>query len=405
MSRADWTYLKTTNKILKEGVWDTKEVVRPKWADGTPAHTAKVFAINNVYDLEKEFPIVTLRFTNWKAAIDEILWIWQLKSNNVNDLNSHIWDQWADEKGSIGKAYGWQIGQKSIYKEGEFDQIDRVIWYLKNQPAFRSILTEIFVHKDLHEMGLYPCVHGAQFDVTDGKLNLFLNQRSNDTLAAGSWNVVQYAALVYMLAQVCNLKPGKLSHMIVNSHIYDRHMPYIVDITLSRAKLVEERLRAINLKDAKDKLSLEAYEALKNFKKHLSSNFDYDGLIKEAQELEIKIGQYDLSNKDENHLYFCKDPIDFEKYVKDVTSQEAFERAQYIVDTMASYPELEEILSFKSPKLILDKNVTDFYKFISPKTKDKDGKIIDNPNSSFSVQDYDYLEEGVKLQSKVPVAE
>ncbi len=405
MSRADWIYLKTTNKILKEGVWDTKEVVRPKWADGTPAHTAKVFAINNVYDLEKEFPIVILRFTNWKAAIDEILWIWQLKSNNVNDLNSHIWDQWADEKGSIGKAYGWQIGQKSIYKEGEFDQIDRVIWYLKNQPAFRSILTEIFVHKDLHEMGLYPCVHGAQFDVTDGKLNLFLNQRSNDTLAAGSWNVVQYSALVYMLAQVCNLKPGKLSHMIVNSHIYDRHMPYIVDITLSRAKLVEERLRAINLKDAKDKLSPEAYEALKNFKKHLSSNFDYDSLIKEAQELEVKIGQYDLSNKDENHLYFCKDPIDFEKYVKDVTSQEAFERAQYIVDTMASYPEFEEILSFKSPKLILDKNVTDFYKFISPKTKDKDGKIIDNPNSSFSVQDYDYLEEGVKLQSKVPVAE
>lgn len=405
MSRADWTYLKTTNKILKEGVWDTKEVVRPKWADGTPAHTAKVFAINNVYDLEKEFPIVTLRFTNWKAAIDEILWIWQLKSNNVNDLNSHIWDQWADENGSIGKAYGWQIGQKSIYKEGEFDQIDRVIWYLKNQPAFRSILTEIFVHKDLHEMGLYPCVHGAQFDVTDGKLNLFLNQRSNDTLAAGSWNVVQYAALVYMLAQVCNLKPGKLSHMIVNSHIYDRHMPYIVDITLSRAKLVEERLRAINLKDAKDKLSPEAYEALKNFKKQLSGYIDYDGLIKEAQELEVKVGQYDLSNKDENHLYFGKAPIDFEKYVKDVTSQEAFERAQYIVDTMISYPEFEEILSFKSPKLILDKNVTDFYKFISPKTKDKDGKIIDNPNSSFSVQDYNYLEEGVKLQSKVPVAE
>lgn len=405
MSRADWIYLKTTNKILKEGVWDTKEVVRPKWADRTPAHTAKVFAINNVYDLEKEFPIVTLRFTNWKASIDEILWIWQLKSNNVNDLNSHIWDQWADEKGSIGKAYGWQIGQKSIYKEGEFDQIDRVIWYLKNQPAFRSILTEIFVHKDLHEMGLYPCVHGAQFDVTDGKLNLFLNQRSNDTLAAGSWNVVQYSALVYMLAQVCNLKPGKLSHMIVNSHIYDRHMPYIVDITLSRAKLVEERLRAINLKDAKDKLSPEAYEALKNFKKQLSGYIDYDSLIKEAQELEVKVGQYDLSNKDENHLYFGKDPIDFEKYVKDVTSQEAFERAQYIVDTMASYPEFEEILSFKSPKLILDKNVTDFYKFISPKTKDKDDKIIDNPNSSFSVQDYDYLEEGVKLQSKVPVAE
>ena len=177
-------------------------------------------------------------------------------------------------------------------------------------------------------------------------------------------------------------------------------MPYIVDITLSRARLVEERLQALNLKDAKAKLPSKAYEVLKTFKKQLSGYIDYDSLIKEAQELEVKVGQYDLSNKDENHLYFGKDPIDFEKYVKDVTSQEAFERAQYIVDAMASYPEFEELLSFKSPKLILDINVTDFYKFISPKTKDKDGKIIDNPNSSFFVQDYDYLEEGVKLQSK-----
>ena len=266
MSKADWIYLKTTNRILKEGSWDTREIVRPKWLDKTPAHTAKIFAVNNVYDLEEEFPIVTLRFTNWKASIDEILWIWQKKSNNVNDLNSHIWDQWADKNGSIGKAYGYQLGRKAKYPNGEFDQVDRIIWYLKNQPAFRSMITELFVHEDLHEMGLYPCVHGAQFDVTDGKLNLFLNQRSNDTLAAGSWNVVQYATLVYMLAQVCKLKPGKLSHMIVNSHIYDRHIPFIVDITLSRAKLILNRASALNFEAIKKIMTKEEFLSFtKNF--------------------------------------------------------------------------------------------------------------------------------------------
>lgn len=394
MSKADWIYLKTTNRILKEGSWDTKEIVRPKWLDKTPAHTAKIFAVNNVYDLEEEFPIVTLRFTNWKASIDEILWIWQKKSNNVNDLNSHIWDQWADKNGSIGKAYGYQLGRKAKYPNGEFDQVDRVIWYLKNQPAFRSMITELFVHEDLHEMGLYPCVHGAQFDVTDGKLNLFLNQRSNDTLAAGSWNVVQYATLVYMLAQVCKLKPGKLSHMIVNSHIYDRHIPFIVDITLSRAKLILNRASALNFEAIKKMMTEEEFSNFANFVERLkNSNVNFDKPLKEAQELEFKV-------ENENNFNF-----DFENYSKAITDTKEFKCVEFIVDTMLNNPSFEKALGFSSPKLILDKNVNNFYNFISPKTRDESGNIIDNANSSFNLENYNYSSEGVKLQAKVPVAE
>lgn len=394
MSKADWIYLKTTNRILKEGFWDTKEIVRPKWSDKTPAHTAKIFAVNNVYDLEEEFPIVTLRFTNWKASIDEILWIWQKKSNNVNDLNSHIWDQWADKNGSIGKAYGYQLGRKAKYPNGEFDQVDRVIWYLKNQPAFRSMITELFVHEDLHEMGLYPCVHGAQFDVTDGKLNLFLNQRSNDTLAAGSWNVVQYATLVYMLAQVCKLKPGKLSHMIVNSHIYDRHIPFIVDITLSRAKLILNRASALNFEAIKKMMTEEEFSNFANFVERLkNSNVNFDKPLKEAQELEFKV-------ENENNFNF-----DFENYSKAITDTKEFKCAEFIVDTMLNNPSFEKALGFSSPKLILDKSVDNFYNFISPKTRDESGNIIDNANSSFNLENYNYSSEGVKLQAKVPVAE
>lgn len=394
MSKADWIYLKTTNRILKEGSWDTKEIVRPKWSDKTPAHTAKIFAVNNVYDLEEEFPIVTLRFTNWKASIDEILWIWQKKSNNVNDLNSHIWDQWADKNGSIGKAYGYQLGRKAKYPNGEFDQVDRVIWYLKNQPAFRSMVTELFVHEDLHEMGLYPCVHGAQFDVTDGKLNLFLNQRSNDTLAAGSWNVVQYATLVYMLAQVCKLKPGKLSHMIVNSHIYDRHIPFIVDITLSRAKLILNRASALNFEAIKKMMTKEEFLSFTNFIERLKkSNVNFDKFLKEAQDLELKV-------ENENNFNF-----DFENYSKAITDTKEFKCAEFIVDTMLNNPSFEKALGFSSPKLILDKSVDNFYNFISPKTRDESGNIIDNANSSFNLENYNYSSEGVKLQAKVPVAE
>ncbi len=406
MSVADWIYLKTTNKILKMGSWDTNEVVRPKWADGTSAHTAKIFAVNNVYNLAKEFPIVTLRFTNWKAAIDEILWIWQKKSNNVNDLNSHIWDQWADKNGSIGKAYGYQVGRKAKYKDGEFDQIDRVIWYLKNQPAFRSMVTELFVHEDLHEMGLYPCVHGMQFDVTNGELNMFLNQRSNDTLAAGSWNVVQYSALVYMLAQVCGLKPGKLSHMIVNSHIYDRHVPFIVDITLSRAKLIEERLKVMDMNKAKQILSNEEFEMFKSFAQTIKKDkSSFDEILDEARALEQKIGRFDLSGDNPQHLKYSENQIDFEAYTKSVTKSDAFKKADFIVETMLAFPNFEKVFDFVSPKLVLDAEIKNFYDFKSPKMKDENGKIVDNPQSSFSVKDYTYQKDGVKLQAKVPVAE
>ena len=316
------------------------------------------------------------------------------KSNNVNDLNSHIWDQWADKNGSIGKAYGYQLGRKAKYPNGEFDQVDRVIWYLKNQPAFRSMITELFVHEDLHEMGLYPCVHGAQFDVTDGKLNLFLNQRSNDTLAAGSWNVVQYATLVYMLAQVCKLKPGKLSHMIVNSHIYDRHIPFIVDITLSRAKLILNRASALNFEAIKKMMTEEEFSNFANFVERLkNSNVNFDKPLKEAQELEFKV-------ENENNFTF-----DFENYSKAITDTKEFKCVEFIVDTMLNNPSFEKALGFSSPKLILDKNVNNFYNFISPKTRDESGNIIDNANSSFNLENYNYSSEGVKLQAKVPVAE
>ena len=406
MSRADWIYLKTTNRILKEGAWDANEIVRPKWADGTPAHSVKVFAVNNVYNLGEEFPIVTLRYTNWKAAIDEILWIWQLKSNDVNKLNSHIWDQWADGNGTIGKAYGWQVAQKSIYKDGEFDQIDRVIWYLKHQPAFRSMVTELFVHKDLHEMGLYPCVHGMQFDVTDGKLNLFLNQRSNDTLAAGSWNVVQYAGLVYMLAQTCNLKPGILSHMIVNSHIYDRHIPFIVDITFSRAQLIAQLMEKIDLSTVKEKLTAEEYTAFENFYNEVNkTKVDFSIELERARQFEEVIRKLDLPKDSPERYHFDPKIINFEKYTKQIVSTDEFKKADMIVETMVNHPKFDSVLGFATPKLILDKNVTDFYDFKSPKMKDINGKIVDNPESSFKVENYNYEQEGVKLKAKVPVAE
>ena len=227
MSYADKIFIQNCKDILENGCWDTQFNVRPHWADGTPAHTVKKFGIVNRYDLQKEFPILTIRKTFIKSAIDEILWIWQKKSNNVNDLNSHIWDSWADESGSIGKAYGYQLSIKHKYPEGEFDQVDRVIFDLKNNPNSRRILTNIYNFADLSEMHLYPCAYSMTFNVADGKLNGILNQRSNDMIVANNWNVCQYAILIIMLAQVCNLKPGELVHVISDAHIYDRHIPII----------------------------------------------------------------------------------------------------------------------------------------------------------------------------------
>ncbi len=227
MSYADLVYRDTCRKILTEGVWDTDREVRPHWPDGTPAHTVKCFGIVNRYDLKKEFPIMTLRRTYYRACIDELLWIWQKKSNNVHELGSHIWDSWADENGSIGKAYGYQLGVKHRYPEGEFDQVDRVLYDLKHNPASRRILTNLYNFSDLHEMALYPCAYSMTFNVSGNTLNAILNQRSQDMLTANNWNVVQYAVLVHMLAQVSGLEAGELVHVIADCHIYDRHVPLV----------------------------------------------------------------------------------------------------------------------------------------------------------------------------------
>lgn len=230
MSQADEIFVDNCKAILNEGHWDTDSVVRPVWSDGTPAYTISKFGIVNTYDLSREFPLLTIRNINFFAALDELLWIWQKKSNNVRDLNSHIWDSWADEDGSIGKAYGYQLAQVAEYPEGRFDQVDRVLWQLKNEPLSRRIMTNLYIPQDLHEMNLYPCAHSVTFNVECYKLNAILNQRSQDMLTANNWNVVQYAALVYMLAQVNDLEPGKLIHVIANAHIYDRHIDLVREL-------------------------------------------------------------------------------------------------------------------------------------------------------------------------------
>ena len=227
MSKADDLFIAMCKDIIENG-YDTKgEKVRPKWEDGTSAYTIKRFGVVNRYNLAEEFPAITLRITYIKSAIDELLWIWQKKSNNVHDLHSHIWDSWANENGSIGKAYGYQLAVKHQYPEGEMDQVDRVLYDLKHNPASRRILTNIYNFQDLHEMALYPCAYSMTFNVSGNTLNAILNQRSQDMLAANNWNVVQYAVLVHMMAQVSGLEAGELVHVIADAHIYDRHVPII----------------------------------------------------------------------------------------------------------------------------------------------------------------------------------
>ena len=242
MSYADKVFIEMCRDIIDNGTSTEGEKVRPRWEDGTPAYTVKKFGVVNRYDLRKEFPALTLRRTGIKSCTDELLWIWQKKSNNIHDLNSHIWDSWADEDGSIGKAYGYQMGVKHVYKEGMMDQVDRVLYDLKNNPYSRRIMTNIYVHQDLHEMNLYPCAYSMTFNVTKEKdsekltLNAILNQRSQDVLAANNWNVCQYAVLVHMLAQVCGMKAGEFVHVIADAHIYDRHVPMIEEL-ISREPL------------------------------------------------------------------------------------------------------------------------------------------------------------------------
>lgn len=230
MSKADKLFVNMCQDILDNGFSSEGQKVRAKWEDGTPAHTIKQFGIVNRYNLQDEFPALTLRPTAIKSAVDEMLWIWQKKSNNINDLSSHIWDEWADEKGSIGKAYGYQLGVKYDFPHGRMDQVDNVIWQLKNTPYSRRIMTNIYNFSDLTEMGLEPCAYSMTFNVTEDRLNGILNQRSQDILAANNWNVVQYSVLLHMLAQVCGFKAGELVHVISDAHIYDRHVDIIKEL-------------------------------------------------------------------------------------------------------------------------------------------------------------------------------
>ena len=264
MSCADKIFIANCRDILENGVWDTDREVRPRWEDGAPAHTIKKFGIVNRYDLSKEFPILTLRRTFWKSAIDELLWIWQQKSNNVHDLRTRVWDAWADENGSIGKAYGYQLGVKHHYTEGDMDQVDKVIWDLKNNPASRRIMTNIYNFADLSEMALYPCAYSMTFNVTGNKLNAILNQRSQDMLAANNWNVVQYSVLTMMLAQVTGFEPGEFIHVIADAHIYDRHVDAIKTIIANEPKAAPEFHLDPAVKDfydfTRDSFTIENYQ-------------------------------------------------------------------------------------------------------------------------------------------------
>ena len=236
MSKADQLFVKMCSDILDHGTTTEGEKVRPRWEDGTPAYTIKNFGVTARYDLREEFPALTLRRTALKSAMDEILWIYQKKSNNIHDLKSHIWDEWADETGSIGKAYGYQIGQKSQYAEGEFDQMDRVLYDLTHTPYSRRIMTNMYTFADLHEMHLYPCAYSVTYNVTHAEgderptLNMVLMQRSQDILAANNWNVCQYAILLMMVAQSVDMVAGELLHVIVDAHIYDRHVDIVREL-------------------------------------------------------------------------------------------------------------------------------------------------------------------------------
>ena len=264
MSRADEIFVENIKDILENGFSDENLEVRPHWADGTPAHTIKKFGVVNRYNLKEEFPILTIRKTYLKSAIDEMLWIWQKKSNRIADLHSHVWDSWADENGTIGKAYGYQLGVKHHYKEGEFDQVDRVLYDLKHNPQSRRILTNIYNHHDLGEMMLYPCAYSMTFNVSGRTLNGILNQRSQDMLAANNWNVVQYAVLVHMMAQVAGLEAGELVHVIADAHIYDRHVPIIEDLLSRTPKAAPVFHMDKSITDfyqfTRDSFSLEGYD-------------------------------------------------------------------------------------------------------------------------------------------------
>ena len=248
MSRADELFIQNCRDILENGISDEGHNVRPHWEDGTPAHTIKKFCIVNRYDLQKEFPIMTLRRIFYRSAIEEILWIYQKKSNRVADLSTHIWDAWADENGTIGKAYGYQLGVKHHYKEGDFDQVDKVLYDLKHDPASRRIMTNLDNHSELHEMALAPCAYSMTFNVSGNKLNGILNQRSQDMLTANNWNTCQYAALLIMFAKASGLEAGEFVHVIADAHIYDRHVD-IVKRLIEKEPLPAPRMEVEDITD------------------------------------------------------------------------------------------------------------------------------------------------------------
>lgn len=270
MSKADKIFVAMCEDIINNGTTTEGQKVRPHWEDGSAAYTIKQFGVCNRYDLREEFPALTLRRTALKSAMDEVLWIYQRKSNNIHDLKSHIWDEWADEAGSIGKAYGYQIGVKSHYPEGDFDQMDKVLYDLRNTPFSRRIMTNTYVFADLSEMNLYPCAYSVTYNVTQRAgderptLNMVLNQRSQDVLAANNWNVCQYAILLMMVAQTVGMVPGQLVHMIADAHIYDRHVDIIREL-ISRPQYSAPRVslnpEVTNFYDfTTDDLIVEGYE-------------------------------------------------------------------------------------------------------------------------------------------------
>ena len=265
MSRADEIFIQNCKDILSKGIWDTDREVRPRWEDGSPAHTVKLFGVVNRYNLKEEFPIMTIRKQFIKSAVDELLWIWQKKSNRIAELNSHVWDAWADEQGTIGKAYGYQLGVKHRYPQGEMDQVDKVLWDLKNDPASRRIIAHMYNHHDLNEMALYPCAYSMTFNVSGNTLNAILNQRSQDMLTANGWNVMQYATLLHMIAQATGFEAGELVHVIADCHIYDRHIPMVEEMLEKKPFDAPKFILDPNVKDfydfTPDSVKLEGYQA------------------------------------------------------------------------------------------------------------------------------------------------
>ena len=265
MSRADEIFIQNCKDILTKGVWDTDREVRPRWEDGSPAHTVKLFGVVNRYNLKEEFPIMTIRKQFIKSAVDELLWIWQKKSNRIAELNSHVWDAWADEQGTIGKAYGYQLSVKHRYPQGEMDQMDKVLWDLKNDPASRRIIAHMYNHHDLNEMALYPCAYSMTFNVSGNTLNAILNQRSQDMLTANGWNVMQYATLLHMIAQATGFEAGELVHVIADCHIYDRHIPMVEEMLEKKPFDAPKFILDPNVKDfydfTPDSVKLEGYQA------------------------------------------------------------------------------------------------------------------------------------------------